>query len=168
MIEDLETERLKLRAWRESDLDAFAEFSSDAELTRFTSGPANRDDTWRRIATFLGHWQIRGFGPWAIEDKADGAFVGYSGLWFPSGWTERELIWGLRRRYHGFGIATEAARRARAFARDTLGWTTLVSYIVPDNRASRRVAERLDAVQSGTTTLRGTAVEIWRHPMTAG
>ena len=75
------------------------------------------------MATFLGHWALRGYGPWAIEDKAGGRFVGYSGLWNPEGWPEPEVIWSLMADCHGRGYATEAARRVREFAYAQFGWT---------------------------------------------
>ena len=75
---------------------------------------------WRCI---LGHWALRGYGHWAIEEKAGGRFVGYSGLWNPEGWPEPEVMWGLMADAHGRGYATEAARRAREFAYRKLGWT---------------------------------------------
>jgi RimJ/RimL family protein N-acetyltransferase len=164
MAPTLETERLRLRAWRNDDLDAFAAFTSDREATRFVGGTFSRGDTWRRIAMFLGHWQLRGFGNWAIEERASGAFVGYGGLWKPEGWPEPEVMWGLLPTFHGRGYATEAATRARTFAFQDLRWPTAVSYIVAENLPSRRVAERLGATHDGTIELKGTAVDVWRHP----
>lgn len=161
----LETERLRLRPWRSDDLDAFAPFMADGAATRFIGGPLSREDTWRRVAMLIGHWTLRGFGNWAIEDKASGAFVGYGGLWYPEGWRDRELMWGLVPPYRGRGYATEAARRARAYAYGELGWATVVSYIAPENEPSRRVAERLGAKHDETIELRGAAVEVWRHPV---
>lgn len=164
MIPTLETERLRLRPWRNDDLDAFSVFTADRTVTQFVGGTFSRGDTWRRIAMFLGHWHLRGFGNWAIEEKASGTFVGYSGLWKPDGWPEPEVMWGLLATYHGRGYATEAAARARAFAFEVLRWPTAVSYIVAENLPSRRVAQRLGATHDGTTELKGTAVDVWRHP----
>ena len=68
----LETERLRLRGFREEDLDRFAEFCASEALTRFVGGTSDRRGTWRRIAAYLGHWALRGYGHWAIEEKASG------------------------------------------------------------------------------------------------
>ena len=160
----LETERLRLRQWRNDDLDAFAVFTGDSVATRFVGGTFSREDTWRRIAMFLGHWELRGFGNWAIEEKASGALVGYSGLWRPEGWPEPEVMWGLVPKYQGRGFATEAAGRARAFAYETLRWPTVVSYIAAENVPSRKVAERLGATHDGKIELKGVVVDVWRHP----
>ncbi|WP_072391415.1 GNAT family N-acetyltransferase [Hyphomicrobium sp. CS1BSMeth3] len=160
----LETERLRLRSWRGDDLDTFATFMADGAETRFIGGPLTREDTWRRIAMFIGHWALRGFGNWVIEEKASGVLAGYSGLWEPEGWQHRELMWGLLPAFRGRGYATEAAARARAYAYGELGWPTIVSYIAPENAPSRGVAERLGAKQDGSIEMRGAVVDVWRHP----
>jgi RimJ/RimL family protein N-acetyltransferase len=161
----LETERLRLRAWREDDLGPFVEFCAREATARFVGGVCNRGDAWRRIALQVGHWVLRGYGPWALEDKADGRWVGYSGLWNPEGWPEPELMWGLAARCHHRGYATEAAQRGREFAYCELGWKTLASYIAAENKASQRVAQRLGATLERTIDLRGwSQVGVYRHP----
>jgi RimJ/RimL family protein N-acetyltransferase len=160
----LETERLRLRPWREADLEAFAEFCASEATARFVGGVCGREDAWRRIAIFLGHWALRGYGNWVVEEKTSGEFAGYSGLWNPLGWPEPEVMWGLRQRFQGRGYATEAARSARDFAYRQLGWTTAVSFIAAENKPSQRVAARLGAVWEGTTELRGARVCVYRHP----
>ena len=160
----LEAERLRLRPWRNDDLDAFAAFTADPVVTRFVGGVFSRDDTWRRMAMLVGHWTLRGFGNWVIKDKASGAFAGYSGLWEPEGWLEPELMWGLAPAFQGRGYATEAAQRARAYAYEELRWKTIVSYIAAENTPSQAVAKRLGAERDGNFEMRGVVVDVWRHP----
>jgi RimJ/RimL family protein N-acetyltransferase len=160
----LETERLRLREWREADLPAYAEFWADEATARFVGGACARDDAWRRMAMLIGHWVLRGYGMWAVEEKSSGRLAGYCGPWNPEGWAEREIGWGLVKTFHGRGYATEAARRARDFAYRELGWPTAVSYIAPENIPSQRVAERLGAMLERTGELRGHPVGIYRHP----
>lgn len=160
----LETERLRLRLWREEDLDAFAAFCADEESTRYFGGVSDRADAWRRMAAIAGHWALRGYGIWVIEDKATGAFAGYSGLWNPEGWPGPEVTWSVCAAFRRRGYAVEAAERARAFAYDELRWPTAVSIIHPGNAASKRVADRVDAVLEKRTELRGSPVDVYRHP----
>ena len=167
MVPVLETERLRLRPWQGSDLDALAPFMGDREATRYIAGPLSREDTWRRIAMFIGHWTLRGFGNWVIEEKASGALAGYGGLWMPEGWPEPELMWGLLPAFQGRGYATEAAACARTHAVRELRLPALVSYIAPENIPSRGVAERLGAVREEAIELRGAVVDVWRHPANA-
>ncbi|MGJ3263778.1 MAG: GNAT family N-acetyltransferase [Salinarimonas sp.] len=163
-IPRLETERLVLRAWREADFEPFAAFYADAESARHVGGVDDRIGAWRRMASYAGHWQLRGYGFWALEETASGSFVGYCGLWFPEGWPEPEIGWGLMPAFRGRGYVIEAARRVRDHAYRDLGWTTLISSIDPDNHASARVAQRLGARRDGTFDLRGEVMGIWRHP----
>jgi len=144
MIPQLETERLILRGFRESDLDSWAEFLADPEVVRFLWGkPQARSDAWRAMATTLGHWVLRGYGMWAVERKSDGAFVGRVGMLNPEGWPGLEVGWTLGRPYWGQGFATEAARAAMRFAFLTQPADRLISCIDPENKASQAVAIRL-------------------------
>jgi RimJ/RimL family protein N-acetyltransferase len=164
MVPILETERLRMRGWRPEDHAPFSAFLADEDSARFIGGACGPEDAWRRMATQLGHWALRGYGSWVLEEKATGAWIGYSGLWYPLGWADREVMWGLMATARGRGYATEAALRARAFAYETLQWPTAVSYIAPENEPSRRVAERLGARFEGQAKLRLTVADVWRHP----
>ena len=160
----LETERLRMREWREADAPAFAVFYADEAARRFLNAPTNPAEAWRRIALHMGHWVLRGYGAWALEEKASAQWVGYSGLWNPLDWPEPEVIWSLAPGARGRGYATEAARRARDFAYGQLGWTTAISCIVPDNVASQGVALRLCAALERSIDVNGRPHGIYRHP----
>jgi RimJ/RimL family protein N-acetyltransferase len=160
----IETARLRLRGWRESDLDSFAAFWADAQTAYFVGGAKSREESWRALAMQLGHWSLRGYGLFALEEKASGAFAGWCGPYAPEGWPEPEIGWALAKPFHGRGYATEAARAARDFAYASLGWSTAISLIDPDNRPSLRVAERLGARRCGAFHLRGVDVDVYRHP----
>ena len=162
-IPTLETDRLFLRAHREEDFHAEAEFyASDA--ARFVGGPIQPHEVWRVLAAMVGHWAFRGFGFWALEDKATGTYLGRTGLWFPQGWKEREIGWTLMPSAWGKGYATEAGIAARRHAYDTLGWDTAISQIAPENEPSKAVARRLGAhFESTYEDPKWGTVEIWRH-----
>ena len=143
-VATLETDRLILRGWRDDDLDPFSQMMADADVARFIGGSAlARDDAWRSMAAFIGHWVLRGFGFWVVERKSDGAFLGRVGLWQPEGWPGLEVGWALARPYWGNGYATEAAKASLDYGFRHYPVPTLVSLIDPDNQASQRVAERL-------------------------
>jgi RimJ/RimL family protein N-acetyltransferase len=145
MSVELETPRLLLRQWREADFEAFAAYYADPELAKYIGGQAPREGAWRKMASLIGHWALRGYGYWAVEEKETGIFAGCVGLWFSDGWPELELGYWLVPGVHGRGYATEAGQAARDYAWATVGTESLVSYIDPDNEASKRVAERLGA-----------------------
>jgi RimJ/RimL family protein N-acetyltransferase len=160
----IETPRLTLREFRAADHAPYADYLANERMMRFLGGVASADDAWRRLSMLAGHWVLRGYGPFAIEERSSARFAGYAGPWFPYGWPEPEILWGLHQDFHGKGYATEAASAARDWAYRVLGWTTAISLIHPDNRASVGVAERLGARPDGETTLRGQTVGIHRHP----
>ena len=140
----LETARLRLRPFEERDLDAFAQMCADPKVMRFLTGkPMSRLETWRSIAAILGHWQLRGFGMWAVEESESGTFVGRVGFIHPEGWPGFELGWALARSAWGRGFATEAARRALEYAFEELDKDHVISLIHPENLRSMAVAERL-------------------------
>ena len=144
-IPTLETPRLRLRPWRDSDLEPYCEFTSDPEVMRYLGAGEvmDREGTWRNIALILGHWAMRGYGFWAVEEKAAGAFVGRVGLWQPEGWPGLEVGWSLLRRHWGRGYAAEAGRASLDHAFTKLGATRVISLIAAENSRSIRVAERL-------------------------
>ncbi|MEM8905134.1 MAG: GNAT family N-acetyltransferase [Actinomycetota bacterium] len=158
----LETDRLVLRAQREDDFEAMAAFYAD-EVSRHYGGPCGRDDAWRKFAGYAGHWLLRGYGPWSIEIRRTGEFVGISGLWFPEGWIEPEITWALVPGHHGQGYATEAAGRALRSAYEDFGWRTAVSVISVENPASSAVARRLGATVERRVDDRYGPAELWRH-----
>ncbi len=141
----LETERLTLRMLRESDIEAYAEMVADPDVMRFIGDgkPLSRPLAWRNLAMMIGHWHLRGYGLWAVEERDSGHLVGRIGVWNPEGWPGFELGWMLRRQFWGRGYATEGADAALAFAFTQLEQPEVISVIHPDNAASIRVARRL-------------------------
>ena len=141
----VETERLRLRGWTDEDLDDLAAIYADREVTRWLGLPEglSRGEVWRRLAMFAGHWSLRGYGLWAVEERAGGPVIGHVGLWQPEGWPGLEVGWTFGRPWHGRGYATYAARAADAFAFERLGAERVVSVIEPANEASARVAQRI-------------------------
>jgi RimJ/RimL family protein N-acetyltransferase len=95
------------------------------------------------MATFVGHWSLRGYGLWAVEERATGKFIGRIGLWNPEGWLGLEVGWLLDRAWWGRGLATEGARAALDYAFATLGADHVISVIHPENTRSIRVAEKI-------------------------
>jgi RimJ/RimL family protein N-acetyltransferase len=142
-IPTLSTERLCLRAFRDEDLDAYAELCADPEVMRFLGPTMGRAEAWRHMAMVLGHWQLRGFGLWAVELAASAQLVGRIGCWQPEGWPGLEVGWTLARPFWGHGYALEGARASAAWAFEHLGVTQVVSLIVPENQRSIYVAEAL-------------------------
>jgi RimJ/RimL family protein N-acetyltransferase len=159
----LRTERLLLRQFREDDLEAYAAICADPEVMRYLGEgkPLSRSEAWRQMAMILGHWTLRGYGLWAVEERASGALIGRIGFFEPEGWPGFELGWMLRRTSWGKGYATEGAGCALAHAFTVMGRERVISLIHPGNRASIRVAERLGETLQARTTLFGHDVLVY-------
>ncbi|MFY0679667.1 MAG: GNAT family N-acetyltransferase [Thalassovita sp.] len=161
----LETERLILRGPQYSDLDAMAAFNASPR-SHFIGGPKDRADTWRSLIGMLGHWQIRGYGFWMLEDKATQQTAGALGIINHEGWDEPELGWHLYDAFEGKGYAFEGATAARTYAAKTWGIAAPISYIDPANTRSIALATRLGAVFERDGVVVGHPVHVYRHPKT--
>jgi RimJ/RimL family protein N-acetyltransferase len=146
-IAELDTPRLRLRAWREADLAPFAALNADPAVVEFLPGPLSRAESDGLVERFRAHFAAHGFGRWAVERRDDGRFIGFVGISqvpfeapFAPG---LELAWRLARDSWGHGFATEAARAAAGFAFDRLGVAGLLAFTVPANQRSRAVMVRL-------------------------
>jgi RimJ/RimL family protein N-acetyltransferase len=163
-MEALGTSRLNLRMFRESDLDAYASMCADPDVMRYLGDgyPLSRADAWRNMAMVLGHWQLRGFGLWAVEERATGLLAGRVGCWQPEGWPGMEVGWALRREFWGRGYATEAAIAVIADAFARLSQSHLISLIDPQNGNSIAVAVRLGMNLQYRTEIMGRPALVYR------
>ena len=157
MMVKLETPRLLLRAFREEDFDSYARMLAEPEVMRYIGEgrPLTRPEAWRNMAMVIGHWQLRAFGLWAVEEKTSGALIGRIGFWNPEGWPGFELGWLLDRNSWGRGFATEGARAALHNAFEERNQTRVISLIHPENSASIRVAVRLGETYEGRVEVSG-------------
>ena len=160
----LETERLILRAPRLEDLDALAAFFASPRA-QYVGGPTTRFQSWRSLLTVTGHWVMRGYGYWTMEDRATGQPAGRVGVHFHEGeWPEPELGWHVFNGFEGKGYAYEAALAARRAAATQFGLGPLISLIAPENARSIRLAERLGATVECKGEVFGHPCLMFRHP----
>ena len=116
---ELETDRLLLRMWREDDFQTYEKMCADPEVMRFLGGRTfDTLEAWRHMAFHIGHWQLRGYGHWAVEEKSSGEFIGRLGFLNPAGWptngvTDEEYARAksLGKRLRHRGRATSAGLR---------------------------------------------------------
>jgi len=160
----LETERLSLRMFRESDWQDLHEYYGDPECTTYTSGRPLRDyETWQKLAALVGHWELRAYGSYAVEEKSSGKVIGVVGLDYPLDWPEPEIQWGLAKRYWGKGFASEAVRAVKQMAVEDVPSLSLISLIHPKNSNSISLAKALGAHLEREQVFRGDTWLIFRH-----
>jgi RimJ/RimL family protein N-acetyltransferase len=107
-IPTLETARLKLRAFTLDDWGPYAEMYADESFVRYLSGkPLSKDEAWESMAIILGHWNLLGYGIWALECKATGRLIGRAGLLNLPQWPDVEVCWALSPRFWGLRLGEE-------------------------------------------------------------
>jgi RimJ/RimL family protein N-acetyltransferase len=161
----IETKRLLLRMWRETDIAPNTAMLTDPETARYITADrrAVTDELhgWRNAAIMSGHWALHGFGMFVVEEKASGRYVGRVGPWYPPQWSGFEVGWGIAKEFRGKGYATEAARASIIWVFENLGVDRIVHCIDPENTASQAVAQRLGATVEGQAELFGHSVDLW-------
>jgi RimJ/RimL family protein N-acetyltransferase len=141
----IETSRLILREIDpERDFDGWAHSMADEETVRYLgTEPMSRGEAWRNMAMAIGHWRIRGYGPFSVELRETGEWVGRVGPWYPEAWPVPEVGWTISPRHLRRGYALEAARAAIEFVFGELGWPRVHHVIHEDNEASIALAAKL-------------------------
>jgi RimJ/RimL family protein N-acetyltransferase len=135
------------------DFEEYAAMHMDFEVTRFTTRThLTRLDAWRHLAMMVGHWHLRGFGMWGVEELATHRLAGRVGFFEPDGWPGFELAWTIGREFWGKGYATEAAHAALDYAFREMGRDHVISVIDPENTRSIAVAERIGETVEGEMT----------------
>ena len=150
-VPTINTARTTLRAMRPSDFDRFADIWAMPDATAFVGGVRSRNESWNSFLRNSGHWQITGFGQWAVEEHSARRVVGQAGFFFGG----RELGddfdsvpeagWLLTPDVHGKGLGREVTEAAHDWF-DRVITGPLVCRVGTDNAASLRLAARLGYV----------------------
>ena len=144
----LETERLIIRPWQESDRQVFHRLNREDEIMEFfpfRRTPEQADVVMDKLNSMIAE---HGFGFTALERKKEGDCIGFCGLsrtdlepFFPDG--SVEIGWRLLPETWGKGYVTESARRLLAFAFEELKLAEVVSFAVHNNHRSLAVMQRI-------------------------
>ena len=145
----IETSRLLLREWRESDKAPYAALNGDPVVMEHFPSTLTPEQSDEMVDRMRATWDARGYGLWAVEVKADGRFIGFIGLSSP-GWDAHftpavEVGWRLAKEAWGYGYAPEGARAALdyGFTNVDLPRDEIVSFTTVGNAKSRRVMEKI-------------------------
>ena len=136
--------RVRLRAWRETDLAPFRRMNADRAVMRFFPHPLSSEESDALARRIADGFKKNGFGLWVVEIPGLTEFAGFTGLSRPAfapDWVE--IAWRFDRAYWSKGYATEAAATAleRGFAEFHL--ERIVAFTAEVNRPSVRLMERL-------------------------
>lgn len=163
---EFETERLRARRWRDGDREPFAALNADARAMAHFPAPLSRAQSDALVDRIEAGFDERGWGLWAVEERASGAFIGFVGLSIPRPDLPFspcvEIGWRLARAFWRRGYATEAARGALRVGFERLALPEIVSFTAAPNLPSEAVMMRLGMVADGTFEHPGMAAG---HPL---
>ncbi len=137
----IETERLKIRYFREDDIAQYAPIAADEDVMKFVGGPQTAAQAEVYLAEMIDLASRRGLGRYAVELKSDGALIGFCGFrpadaYIDFGYRYAKRVWGQ-------GIGLEAARAVRAYGLDVLNMQNMEAGAAVANEASIRILEQL-------------------------
>ena len=146
--DEIRTERLLLRRWRDADREPFAALNASPVVMEHFPAPLTRAESDGFVDRVEAHFDEHGYGLWAVE--VGGAFAGFTGLSWAQGLPfspALEVGWRLDDRFWGQGYATEAARAALEVGLEV--HDSVVSFTALVNERSWRVMERLGMRREG-------------------
>lgn len=140
----LSTERLVLRQLTMEDTDVLLPVLGDPEAMVYYPHSFSRDEVEEFVRRQLARYAETGHGKWAMLLKTTGELIGDCGLALQDVEGRRyiEVGYNLRRDHWHNGYATEAARACIRYGFCKLQAKQVICMIRPENKPSRRVAER--------------------------
>lgn len=160
-MDEILTERVRLRPLRSDDLDALhATVFGDPEVS-WTRTARSYEEGRDALAAKLAHVREHGFGMMAVEDRTSGEVLGYAGLQHLEDGPDVEVGYYLGRSAWGRGLATEIARRLVEHGFEDLGLERIVAVVRPDNAASQNVLAKAGLRKVGAGHHYDADVELW-------
>lgn len=150
----LETERLRLRQWQDSDVEPYIRLNANPVVMRYFPSVMTEEETRAQIGRAKAYIENNGWGFWALELKETGEFLGFVGLLGQDEQREIpntpfvEIGWRLDEQHWGKGYAPEAAQAALDFAFNQLDLSEVYSFTALPNHPSQRVMEKIGMVNT--------------------
>lgn len=156
MIKKMETKRILLRPWLNSDAEMLFKYASDPDVGPRAGWPPHKsvEESLEIIRTVFN-----AEGTWAVIWKESGEVIGCVG-YLPASASNlkiaedhAEVGYWIARPYWGKGICTEALQMVIDYCFNEKGFTVLWGSYFPSNPASGRVMEKCGFVDTGEETL---------------
>lgn len=141
----LQSKDLILRAPRMADFEAWAAYFASGRSVH-EGGPRDRRAAWQHWAADVALWTLKGYGPFGVEDRATGAYLGEVGVYHGEGYPAPELGWFVTPAAEGKGVALAAARLVLDWVRASFDWPHITNIIDPANTRSIALGLRLGGV----------------------
>ena len=162
----LDTQRLRLRAFRSEDFEAFNNFWNEPAVYRHITGKAlSEEENWGRLMRLVGHWPLVGFGSWAVEERNSGEFIGQVGFGdyhreMATAMPEPEAGWALAGAWHGQGFAAEAMQAVVNWGDQHIDMPRTACIIDLENLPSQILAQKLGYILAAETTYKDKPVQL--------
>lgn len=144
---ELETPRLLLRRWLQADLEPFTRLNADAETMRYFPEPYSAKHSKDMFGRIEREFSECGFGLYAVEEKASGSFIGFTGFHRATMETSFcpciEIGWRLDKSRWNRGYASEAAAACLRHGFTALGFDAVYSFTAVSNLPSQRVMRKI-------------------------
>jgi|GEM_PF-153803 len=142
----IETDRLILRRFVDSDVEAVFEFNSHPEVVKYTGEvPLQSMDEAQKIISTIWHrdYDIQGYGRFAVVYKPDNKVIGFSGLKWETDIDNTDIGYRFLPEYWGKGIATESCIPLLKYGFKELGLHQILGLALPENAASSNVLQKI-------------------------
>lgn len=151
----LETERLRLRQWRDEDYPLYAQLNADPAVMRYFPAIMTAEQSHAQADRMRTVIAEKGWGYWAAELKSSGEFIGFIGVLAQSADSGIpcapmiEAGWRLQAKHWGQGYATEGAKRVIRFAFEELAVSDVYAFTALQNIPSQRVMIKAGMTNTG-------------------
>lgn len=148
-MQNIITDRLILRSWKEEDLEPFAKMNADPQVMECYPSTLSTEESNQMLKRMQAKIEVNGWGLWAVSAPGVADLIGYIGLnavdsTFPADFnTAIEIGWRLGLEHWGRGFATEGAKATLKYGFKVLHLEEIVSFTATQNKRSRAVMERI-------------------------
>jgi len=142
-----ESNRLGFRLWKDEDKIPFSIMNADNNVMKYFPNDIDKDESDNFIERIKNHFEINGYGLWAVEEKKSCDFIGFIGFYtatFESDFTPCvEIGWRLSNRYWNKGYATEGAKKSLEYGFNILELNKVYSFTSEINKPSINVMKKI-------------------------
>ncbi|MFC4353519.1 GNAT family N-acetyltransferase [Chryseomicrobium palamuruense] len=143
----IETARLRLRDWEQTDLEPFSEMNADEEVMKYFPKTLSKEESDAFGQAIIAEIKEYGFGLYTVEVKETNEFIGFIGFHratFESDFTPCvEIGWRLKKEAWGKGYATEGAKACLQYGLEELGFDEVYSFTAEINESSKHVMRKI-------------------------
>lgn len=143
----IETSRLILREWEETDLESLIQLNADEKVMEYFPKTLSVEETKNFYQLMITEFKQCGFGIYAVEVKENKEFIGLIGFHqatFAADFTPCiEIGWRLKKEAWGNGYATEGATACLKYGFNELGFSDIYSFTANINEPSKNVMKKI-------------------------